>query len=87
MALFSKFVYVTEFLCYRLQCTMYTFTFIRGIGGGELLLIFLVFLVLFGTKRIPELARGLGRGIREFRNAAKEVQEDLEDRPSEKKDK
>ena len=65
---------------------MHSLTFVRGIGGGELLLIFLVFLVLFGTKRIPELARGLGKGIREFRNAAKEVQEDLEDQSTEKKD-
>lgn len=65
---------------------MHSLTFIRGIGGGELLLIFLVFLILFGAKRIPELARGLGKGIREFRNATKEIQEDLKDQPREKKD-
>ena len=44
-----------------------------------MILIILVILLLFGAKRIPELARGLGRGIREFKDATKEVQKDLED--------
>ncbi|MHA7877367.1 MAG: Sec-independent protein translocase subunit TatA/TatB [Bacteroidota bacterium] len=65
---------------------MYSLAFIGGIGSGELLLIFLVFLVLFGAKRIPELARNLGKGIREFRDAAKEIKEDLEDQSKERKD-
>jgi sec-independent protein translocase protein TatA len=43
-----------------------------NIGLPELLLLFLVILLLFGAKRIPELARGLGRGIREFKDATKE---------------
>ncbi|MDQ4140540.1 MAG: twin-arginine translocase TatA/TatE family subunit [Bacteroidota bacterium] len=38
-------------------------------GGSELILILVVILVFFGVKRIPELARGLGRGIREFKEA------------------
>ncbi|HEX9933997.1 MAG TPA: twin-arginine translocase TatA/TatE family subunit [bacterium] len=42
------------------------------IGFTELLLVLLVVLILFGAKRIPELARGLGRGIREFKDATKE---------------
>ena len=54
-------------------------TFIGGIGGGELLLILLVLLVLFGAKKIPELARGLGKGIREFKAATKEVEKAIED--------
>jgi len=65
---------------------MHSLTFIGGVGSGELLLILFVFLVLFGAKRIPELARSLGRGIREFKNAAKEIEEELEDQPKEKKD-
>lgn len=56
-------------------------TFIGGIGGGELLLMLLVVLVLFGAKKIPELARGLGKGIREFRDATKEVEKAIEDDP------
>lgn len=60
--------------------------FIGGVGSGELLLIFLVLLVLFGAKKIPELARGLGKGIREFKNATKELEEELEDSSKAKKD-
>ena len=44
----------------------------------ELLIIFLVVLLLFGAKRIPEMARGLGKGIREFRGAVKEVQDEVD---------
>jgi len=42
-------------------------------------IIILVIILLFGAKRIPELARGLGRGIREFKDATKEIQDDLEE--------
>jgi sec-independent protein translocase protein TatA len=60
--------------------------FIGRIGSGELILILLVFLVLFGAKKIPELARSLGKGIREFKNATKELEEELKDQPKERKD-
>jgi sec-independent protein translocase protein TatA len=49
-----------------------------NIGGSELFLILLVILVFFGAKKLPELAKGLGQGIREFRKAAKDVQEEVE---------
>ena len=49
-----------------------------NIGTGEILLIILFILIFFGAKKIPELAQGLGKGIREFRKAAREVQEDVE---------
>ena len=58
---------------------MNTLGFIQNIGGGSLVLIILVIILLFGAKRIPELARGLGRGIREFKDATKEIQDDLDD--------
>lgn len=58
---------------------MNTLGFIQNVGGGSLVLIILVIILLFGAKRIPELARGLGRGIREFKDATKEIQDDLED--------
>ncbi len=47
-------------------------------GTTEILLIVLVILIFFGAKKIPELAQGLGKGIREFRKAAKEVTEDID---------
>ncbi len=49
-----------------------------NIGTTEILLIALVFVVFFGAKQIPELAQGLGKGIREFRKAAREVSEDVD---------
>lgn len=49
-----------------------------GLGTQEIVLILLVILIFFGAKKIPELAQGLGKGIREFRKAAKDVQDDIE---------
>ncbi len=46
-------------------------------GGGELIIILLVILLLFGGKKIPELARGLGKGIREFNQAKDSIKEEL----------
>ena len=48
-------------------------------GGWEWIIIILVVLIFFGAKKIPELARGLGRGIREFKDATKEIKKDIED--------
>lgn len=64
---------------------MNTLGFLQNIGGGSLILIILVILLLFGAKRIPELARGLGRGIREFKDATKDIQNDLEEGMKDKK--
>lgn len=50
-----------------------------NLGGGELMLVFLVVLLFFGSNKIPELARGLGKGIREFKNAASGVQREIEE--------
>ncbi len=49
----------------------------ENIGGGELLIILLVVIVLFGAKKIPELAQGIGKGIREFKKAVNDVQDDI----------
>ena len=46
-------------------------------GGWEILLIFLVVLLVFGAKRIPEIARGLGKGIREFKDATSNIKNEL----------
>jgi sec-independent protein translocase protein TatA len=48
-----------------------------GIGVQELLLIFLVVLLLFGAKRIPDIAHGLGKGMREFRRAMQDTRDEL----------
>ena len=44
----------------------------------ELIIIFVVILLLFGAKKLPELAKGLGRGIKEFKNATKDITKELE---------
>jgi sec-independent protein translocase protein TatA len=49
-----------------------------GLGAPEILLIFFVVVIFFGAKKIPELAKGLGTGMREFRKAAREIQDDIE---------
>jgi sec-independent protein translocase protein TatA len=49
-----------------------------NLGGQEIFLIVLVILIFFGAKKIPELARGLGKGIREFKDATKDVREQIE---------
>ena len=49
-----------------------------GMGAQELLLILLVVLLLFGARRLPELARGLGQGVQQFRKALNEAQKDLD---------
>ena len=46
-----------------------------GVSPTELLVVFLVVLLLFGAKRIPEIARGLGQGIQEFKKAVRETQD------------
>ena len=48
-------------------------------GGGELIVVMLVVLLFFGSKKIPELARGLGRGMREFKDATSGVQREIEE--------
>lgn len=50
-----------------------------GLGWTEILLVLLIVLLLFGAKKIPELARGMGRGIREFKDASKEVKKEITD--------
>ena len=49
-----------------------------GMGHWEILIIVLVVLLVFGAKRIPEMAQGLGKGIKEFRKAMHDVQEEID---------
>ncbi len=48
-----------------------------NIGGGELILIVLIVVMFFGADKIPEIARGLGKGIRTVRNAANDVKREI----------
>ncbi|MFA4944140.1 MAG: twin-arginine translocase TatA/TatE family subunit [Lentisphaeria bacterium] len=53
------------------------FAFLGNIGVTELLVIFLIVLLFFGGKKIPEIARGLGKGLREFKKAKDGLEESL----------
>lgn len=48
-----------------------------GLGMQELLVIFLIILLLFGAKRIPDIAKGLGRGISDFKRAMKDTSDEV----------
>lgn len=48
------------------------------IGGPEMMMIGVVVLMLFGAKKVPELMKGLGKGIREFKHASREIQDDIQ---------
>ena len=48
-----------------------------NIGGGEMMLVIIAILLLFGGKKLPELARGLGKGIREFKDASEGVKREI----------
>ncbi len=48
-----------------------------GIGTTELIIIMFIILLIFGAKKLPELAQGLGKGIREFKKASNDIQEEL----------
>ena len=53
------------------------------IGGPEILIILLFVLLLFGSKKIPEVARMLGKGMREFRRATEEIKREISDESKE----
>lgn len=55
-----------------------TLLFLGGIGAQEILIIGLFVLMFFGAKKIPDFMKGLGKGIREFRDGIKEVKTDME---------
>ncbi len=48
-----------------------------GIGSMEIFVIFIAILLLFGAKKLPELAKGLGKGIKEFKKAQNEIEEEF----------
>jgi len=55
----------------------YPTAFIEGIGGPEMIMILILVLVMFGGKKLPEFARGLGKSVKEFKKAASGVEEEF----------
>ena len=51
---------------------------IGGLGMGEMILIFLVVLLLFGAKKLPEIGSSLGKGIREFKSSVKDIEREIQ---------
>jgi len=68
---------------------MYEYILIGTPGPTELIIILVLVLILFGAKRIPEIAQGLGKGIREFKKSVKDIQGEIEapDSPKPKSEK
>lgn len=62
---------------------MNTLLFIGGLGMSEILLIALVVLLFFGGKKIPELMKGLGKGVRSFKEGMNEIEKDIKETASE----
>ena len=52
--------------------------FVQSIGTGEILIVALVVLLLFGGKKIPELMRGLGKGVKSFKDGMNDVRKELD---------
>tara|TARA_B110000116_G_scaffold35767_1_gene27748 strand:+ start:539 stop:727 length:189 start_codon:yes stop_codon:yes gene_type:complete len=59
---------------------MESILFIQNIGTGGFIAIIAVILLLFGGKKIPELMRGLGKGMKEFKDAKKDISKETEDK-------
>ena len=58
---------------------MNAFLFLGNLGTGEIILIALIVLLLFGGAKIPELMKGLGKGVKSFRDGLKEVEDEIKD--------
>lgn len=57
---------------------MKTLLFLQNLGAGEIVIIALVVLLLFGGKKIPELMHGIGKGVKSFKNGLNEVEKEIE---------
>lgn len=61
--------------------------FIGGLGASEILLIVLVVLLFFGGKKIPEMMKGLGKGVKSFKDGMREVDDSVKENPQENMEK
>ena len=57
--------------------TPYSLAFITNLGWPEIVVILVVFILLFGAKKLPELARGIGKAMKEFKKATSNIEEDI----------
>lgn len=60
------------------MCLNIIFLFLGDLGGGEMMVILTAILLLFGADKIPNMARSLGRGMREFKDATNNIKHELE---------
>ncbi len=65
---------------------MRTLLFLQNIGAGEIIIVALVILLIFGGKKIPELMKGLGKGVKSFKEGLNEVENKIDDVNSDVKD-
>ena len=61
--------------------------FIGNLGTGEIIIIALVVLLLFGGKKIPELMKGLGKGVKSFKDGMNEIEKEITSEPEKKEEK
>ena len=68
-------------LCLKLNnmTSLFVLGLLGGLGAPEIIIILVIILLLFGGKKIPELMRGLGKGVREFNDAKTNVKREIED--------
>ncbi|WP_300723657.1 twin-arginine translocase TatA/TatE family subunit [uncultured Alistipes sp.] len=59
--------------------------FLGNLGAGEIIIIALIVLLLFGGKKIPELMKGLGKGVRSFKEGVNNIEKDIENTPTDDK--
>lgn len=53
--------------------------FLGNIGGGEVIILALIVLLLFGGKKIPELMKGIGKGVKSFKDGMKDIEKDIKE--------
>lgn len=63
---------------------MKTLLFLGNIGAGEIIIVALVILLLFGGKKIPELMKGLGKGVRSFKDGINDIENEINAEPQKK---
>ena len=63
---------------------MKTLLFLGNIGAGEIIIVALVILLLFGGKKIPELTKGLGKGVRSFKDGINDIEKEINAEPQKK---
>lgn len=77
--------YLNTYLCNLNLKAMHTSLLFAMPGWTEMIIIALFIIIFFGAKKIPEIARGMGKGIREFKDATKEIKNEINEGSSEDK--